>query len=893
VSAPIAQLQNALTGRYQIERELGHGGMATVFLARDLKHDRSVALKVLHAEVAATLGSERFEREIKTAARLQHPHILSVHDSGAIPASEVGPALLWFTMPFVEGETLRDRLTRERQLPVEDAVRIAREIAEALHYAHRHDVVHRDIKPENILLTADHALVADFGIARALGGGGEHRLTETGLAVGTPAYMSPEQASGEREVDARSDLYSLGCVLYEMLTGEVPFSGATPQAIMAKRFTGDVPAIRRVRPSVPEGLEQTVQRALASVPADRFATAGDLARALAPGMTTSPGVTPVSVPGPIPTLGRTAAPFARRPLFTVLLLGVALGGGLLFAWSRRSSGGESGARRIAVLPFDNLGPADQEYFADGITDEVRGKLTALHGLEVLARGSSSQYRRSTKTPRQIGQELGVQYLLTGTVRWEPGPDGRGRVKVSPELIQVSTGSAKWQEPFDAPLTDVFQVQADIAGRVANALNLALGEGAREQLAEQPTSSEEAYNYYLRGRSYEERARLNVEPQSMNIAEDMYRKAIGLDSSFALAWARLSGVELYLAGRDATTAAERGKRARQAVDRALALRPTLAEGHVARGNILSEIDHDRASAMKEYSAALVREPNNAELLVAVAWNQAWRGQADSAVASIQRAVTLDPRSAEGMLDYGDLLYWRRRYAAADTIFDRAIALAPDQYHAYFDKANNLIDWKGDVEGARRVMREAETRIGPVEFVKKMCVACFDWTGPLAANYERILDQLDLSGFSARDSINYFIARAQRATARGDHGAARTNWESARGVAEHQRKARPDSRRILDDLADIYAGLGRREDVVRVHARFAEVLRASGDTTQLHNDLAAHWAVLHLVLNEPDAAIDSLRSALADTLQWWVTVPRLRVDPFWGRLKGNPRFEALLR
>ena len=265
-----AQLQEGLSGSYALERELGRGGMATVFLAHDLKHDRPVALKVLHPELAASLGNDRFQREVRLAARLQHPHILTVYDSG-----EAG-GRLWFTMPYVEGESLRGRLTRERQLPVEDALRIAREAAQALQYAHDQGVVHRDIKPENLLLTRDgNTLVADFGVARALSGSGESRLTETGLAIGTPAYMSPEQAMGDRGVDARSDVYSLAAVLYEMLVGQPPFTGATTQAILARRFTEAAPSASALRPSVPEAVDQAIRKALAAVPADRYSTAAE------------------------------------------------------------------------------------------------------------------------------------------------------------------------------------------------------------------------------------------------------------------------------------------------------------------------------------------------------------------------------------------------------------------------------------------------------------------------------------------------------------------------------------------------------------------------------------------------------------------------------------------
>ena len=885
----LAQLQTALAGHYTIERELGRGGMATVYLAKDLRHDRPVALKVLHPELAASLGSERFQREIKLAARLQHPHILTVHDSGEIPASGRDPALFWFTMPFVEGETLRDRLNRERQLSVEDAVQIAREAAEALDYAHQHGVIHRDIKPENILLTGAHPLVADFGIARALGAGGE-RLTETGLAMGTPAYMSPEQASGGAEVDARTDIYALGCVLYEMLAGEAAFTGPTPQAILAKRFSGEVPSVRRMRPSVPEAVDLAITRALAPVPADRYGSAAEFAKVLNPAVTTSPAMQPVR-----PSVGiREARMLGQRPLFAMLMLGILIGGGALFAWRRMrgpNEPGSGGPTRIAVLPFENLGSADDAIFADGITDEVRGKLTGLGGLEVMARSSSNEYRKTTKSPREIGQELGVQYLLTGTVRYEKAANGSGRVKVSPELIQVSSGAAKWQQPFDASLTDVFQVQADIAGRVAQALNVALGDSAKEHLAEKPTSNEEAYTYFLKGRSYEERAILNVEPQSMAIAQQMYEQAIGLDSSFALAWARLAGVNLYFYQRDATDKS-RADAAKKAVDRAVALAPNLAQSHIAQGEYARIVDQNRTRAMAEYEAALKAEPNNAELRSGLAWTQLSRGAKDSAWANAKLAAELDPRSGERALDYADMAATLRHFALADSLFDKTLALAPDQYHAYYDRAENLIDWKADVAGAKKVMHEAETRIGPVEFVKKMCVACFDWTGAMASDYERILDQLSLKDFSAVDSLNYFEARGERANVHGDAAAARKNWEIARGLADRQAKARPKVPRWHDELATIHASLGQRADAEREHQLYQDAMTARGDTYYLKAEAAYHWASMQLRLGNKEAAVDSLQSSLKYGDDSWNTAMRLSVDPFWNPVREDPKFQALL-
>jgi eukaryotic-like serine/threonine-protein kinase len=898
------QLADGLGARYVLEGELGHGGMATVYLARDLRYDRMVALKVLHGELAQALGPERFEREIRFAARLQHPHILTVLDSGEVAAPDGrGPSLLWFTMPYVDGESLRDRLRRERQLPIEDAMQIGHTAALALEYAHQHGVVHRDIKPENILLTRDGStLVADFGIARALEGGDAH-LTETGVVIGTPAYMSPEQAAGDPGLDPRTDIYSLGCVLYEMLAGEPPFTGNTPQVLMMRRLTESPRSLREVRETVLPALEQAVFKALAKAPADRFGSAAQLAHALQPGHLS----TGAAAAGPaVGASDSSPAVSSRAPAqivrtrrrmplaFTTLGLGFLVGLGVLFAWRRtqpEAFGG--GPRRIAVLPFENLGSPGDQYFAEGVSDALRGKLAALPQLVVTARSSAAQYERTSKPMQQVARELGVTYILTGTVRWAKSPDGPSRVEVSPELVEVAPGETprtRWQQPFGAAMTDVFQVQADIAGRVAQALDVALGDSAKRALAERPTASIPAYEAYLKGRSYEQRARLNVEPQTMTIARQQYEAAIAADSSFGLAWARLAGVHVYFFRRAPDDVAQR-RAAEKAVERALALAPNSVEAHLAAGLYRLNVERDAAQAGSEFRRALQADPNSAEALDLLSFIQFLAGFKDSSLATATRAAALDPRSPDRALGLAQSLAVLRHWPASDSAYARAIELAPDQYHAYWERAQVQLLWRGDTAAARRIMKEAETRIGRVEFVKKMCVACFDWTGALAPDYEGVLDQVSLAGFSPVDSANYFAARSARGYMHGDQRQRRVYADSARRVLERLVRSQNEDPYRFVQLAIIYAALGRTADATAALRREAQLRRQQNDTTDLRIDLAEQSARVLLLLGRKAEALDSLRVVLSDTSYPFATPASIRVDPFWRPLADAPDFVRL--
>ncbi|HET9708467.1 MAG TPA: protein kinase [Gemmatimonadales bacterium] len=646
----LERLRQGLGPRYTVDREIGHGGMAVVFRAEDHKLHRPVAIKVLRPEIAAALGADRFLREIDIVASLTHPNILPLHDSGELSGKHAGTAsLLYYVMPYVEGETLRDRLSREHQLPLEDALQITTEVADALGYAHATGLVHRDIKPENVLFQAGHAMVSDFGIARAVSQAGGESLTASGIAVGTVSYMSPEQAAGRKDVDGRSDLYSLGCMLYEMLAGQMPL-GPSASADFSQGPGAD---LRRSRENVPQSMAQVIGKVLSRNPADRFTTASQFSEALR-----------VAASGPVPERAGTSV---RSRLRVAVLVGLLAVGGAVVIPRLLTSGAQS--LRLAVLPFANMtGDSTQDYFSDGLTEEMITQLGHLAPgrLGVIAPATAMRYRRTEKPVDQIGRELGVQYLLAGKVRREGD-----RVRVTTQLVRIRDQTEIWSDVYERDLRSILAVQSEIAQRVADSLALALLPGERRRLLYSRPINPEAYEAYLRGR--EHNAKLSR--ADLETALRYYAVALEKDSEYAAAYSAIAHTWGGLQQMGFVAPGVAQPRMREAVARALALDSTLADAHYTRAGLAVWSDWDWETGEQEFRHAEALDPNDAEGQAAFAHflyimrrpTEGWR--------RIQRALQLDPFNDKVRAFYGVILSQLRRYDDALAEFRRVQVTSP--------------------------------------------------------------------------------------------------------------------------------------------------------------------------------------------------------------------------
>jgi serine/threonine-protein kinase len=865
------RLTAALADRYTIERELGAGGMATVYLAHDVKHDRKVAVKALRPELAAVLGPERFLNEIKVTANLQHPHILPLHDSGE------ADNFLYYVMPYVEGESLREKLNREKQLSIEESIEITKSVASALDYAHRQNVIHRDIKPENILLYDGQPVVADFGIALAVTAAGGTRLTETGLSLGTPQYMSPEQATGDREIDGRSDIYSLACVLYEMLAGDPPHTGSTVQAIVAKVLTDRPRPVRELRDTVPVYVEATLDKALAKLPADRFDSAAQFAEAL--------GAAQVGMMAPTVTPAKPRVPVR---LLTALGFIVIMVGAALISWSLLWPPETAISERLpvlAVLPPENLGSPEDETLAEGLALEVQSRLMGLSGLSVIGYGGVRHYQDTEGSSRQIGRQSGADYLLRMTAQWQRRDGEVAQVRVNAALIDAVNGTHLWSDSYSNDLSDVFTVQSNVAQQVVDALGVTLLQSELAMFEQRPTDNPVAYQYYLRGNAYFDR---QVVEKDAQLAVQMYARALELDPNFAVAYAALSRAYVWLFFLWDWNP-EQITNGKDAVDMALRLDPDLPEAHVALGDLHYYGSLDYEKALEEYAIAQRQRPNDAVLGASIGYIRRRQGEWEAAAASIKAAVDVAARYRTHIADLAETYLLMRWYREAERYLDRAISLTPDIPGVHQDKALLYLLWEGNKDRAWQVLREAPE--GTVDTWHSFNVAPRIIGRVFAAGYAdmlprqpRVTDTVTVSLVEAAvaaqsnraDLASALYEKAYIILKRGVD----TTWDAAPAYALPFQ---------LANLGIAAAGTGRVDEAINSGERAVEMLPVSRDAFT-GPDLVACLVEIYIMVGHYDQAIQRIEYLLS--IPSLTSRALLAVDPLYGPLHDDSRFQRLL-
>jgi serine/threonine protein kinase/Flp pilus assembly protein TadD len=637
LALPIQRIRELLAPTYTVDRELGRGGMATVCLAQDTKHERVVALKVLHPGLAESVGAERFLREIKVVARLNHPHILPLFDSGEVEG------FLYYVMPYVEGESLRERLERENQLSVDEAVRHTFSIASALDYAHRQNVIHRDIKPENVMMYEGEAMVMDFGIAKTVLDTGEQSITLSGALFGTPAYVSPAQAAGAGHVDGRADQYSLAVVLYEMLAGERPFSRLPEIESFARRFNDTPTPIRQLREEVPQAIEAALTKATSPDPEARYASIALFAQAIG-----SDSLTPI-------VIHTTPRPSV------------------------------SAAKSVAVLPFTNMSAdADNEYFADGIAEEIINALTKVQSLRVASRTSSFAFKSKSEDICEIGHKLKVSTVLEGSVR-KMG----NKLRITAQLVNVADGYHLWAEQYDREMADIFAIQEDISQSIVKALRVILSEGEKQAIEKMRSVDVNAYDYYLRGLKFFHQHRR----KTLEYAVQMFEKAIEIDPGYALVYAGIA-IASSLLYTYFDMRAVNAVQADVASQKALELSPDLAEAHLARAIALRLGEHVD-DADQEFEAAIKLDPKLFDAFYFYGRARKFQGQYAEAAKLLERASQIRPEDFQAPAFLGGAYAAMGMHAEATTARRRAIKLIeqrldlnPDDVRAYSLGATTL-------------------------------------------------------------------------------------------------------------------------------------------------------------------------------------------------------------
>lgn len=832
--------------------------MSEVYLAEDTSLDRKVALKFLLPPLAADPDfRRRFQREAAGMAAINHQHVAVIHEIGVYCDRP------FFAMEYIDGRTLQ-AVIAEGPLSPDEAVAIVVQVCDGLAAIHAHGLIHRDVKPSNIMIDgAGRARILDFGIATW----SDHvDDTSTATVAGTPGYMSPEQIRGELLTPA-SDLFSLGVVLYRLLAGRKPFEGAYEAALKYTIINDDPVPVETIRPETPKALAEIVSRLLCKNPEDRYRDAGEAAASLREAAATS-------YPN---AADRGRRRIGWRPVVPLLsALAVIIAAVVIIIITYRGPDRTASSATVAVLPFKNLGSPEDEYFAEGLTDAINTRLANIKGLRVISRGSSMRYKQSELGWKRIGSELGVNYILTGTVLWDRH-GASDRVRANAQLIRIDDESYLWGDTYDRSLDGIFDLQSDIAENVTEILRIATGEAARQSAVAVPTSNLKAYDFFLRGNYYFHRS---WEQSDIVNATDMFQRAVELDTSFALAWAMLARGNESMFWEYFDRSENRCLEARADAAKALSLDPSSVEGRLAQGYIYYHCDLDYDRALNEFMAVLGERPNCADLYCAVGAVHRRKGKLADAVGNYIKAFELDPRSQLNAFDIALTYGLMRRFDQADTYLEKTLELAPDWPLPYVYKAWCKVFRSGDTEAARGIMAQAAGRAD---------IASSRYYWWLARIIEPDLNKIIAVSRPGSDTAEFLLHKARIYRLLGNDRDERRCADSARKILEQQILVRPDDPRFQSHLGLAYAGLRDREKAISHGQKALELLPTSRDAFDAMF-LVIEYAETLVIFGDYDAAIDQLEHLMS--IPGFVSPPYLRLDPIWKPLHNNPRFKRLL-
>jgi TolB-like protein/Tfp pilus assembly protein PilF/predicted Ser/Thr protein kinase len=887
---------------YKILEELGRGGMGVVYTAEDTKLHRIVALKFLPPEFTRDVDArERFSHEAQAAAALNHANICTVYEIDEHEDQS------FIAMEYVEGRDLKSMI-EGGPLKLETVLDTASQIAQGLAEAHEKDVIHRDVKPANILITTKNQVkIMDFGLAKLRS---QTVLTREGTTLGTVAYMSPEQAVGN-PVDHRTDIWSFGVVLYEMISGLRPFKGDYDQAMIYSLLNDEPEPLTAVRTGVHPELERIVHKCIEKDPGERYQTMADLTadlrhldRIIRERTTTSRSIAHTSLtrPSQVTTpMGPAQQAAARKklvwlPWLAVAVLIAVLGVILVPRFFRTTEEpverpAAAGLKMLVVLPFENLGPPEDGYFADGITDAITARLAGLSGLGVISRQSAKQYKEGDKSTRQIGEELGVDYILEGTIQRERPSDPTSRVRIIPQLIHCADDIHMWADTYDEDMTDIFRLQSEIAERVARELDVTLLEPERSALASKPTENLEAYEYYLRGIEHADR-RVNEEASLECVR--MFGKAVELDPKFAVAWAQLSISHTWMNWRSLGQDREALVDAKNAVDEAMRIDPELPEAHLALGFYYYHGSRDYERALEHFYKVQRQKPGDFEANSAIGFIKRRQGKWDEALKIFERTITMNPRSYMTNYDnLGNTYIALGRYDEAERYVDRALSLAPNMPSAYFAKAEIAILRDGDRERAKSYLQDA-IRFTPPE---RRCILLgyMEMAIVRSSSYSPCdgvawMSLADCTPTSAYETAMVKVTQALCSLEKGKNGAAMAFLDSARVVLENALggEERPSAANHLA-LAYVYAYLGRGQDAIREGERSVELMPITKDAFDGPGYVQS-LAEIYAIVGEHEAAIDRLE--ILFSVPTGISPHALRLDPIWDPLRDHPRFGQLI-